>query len=73
MIIPGENFTGDDSLTGVEGAFFFFICLMSFRRNRPISPFSYAGKGFVSCKDGVVTISTTDLTENRSTAFTVAA
>jgi Predicted transcriptional regulator len=45
---------------------------MSMRRNRPISPFSYAGKGFVSCKDGIVTISTTDLTENRSTAFTVA-
>ena len=45
---------------------------MSIRRNRPISPFSYAGKGFVSCKDGIVTISTTDLTENRSTAFTVA-
>lgn len=45
---------------------------MSIRRNRPISPFSYAGKGFVSCKDGVITISTTDLTENRSTAFTVA-
>ena len=45
---------------------------MSFRRNRPISPFSYAGKGFVSCKDGIVTISTTDQTESRSTAFTVA-
>lgn len=45
---------------------------MSIRRNRPISPFSYAGKGFVSCKDGLVTISTTDQTENRSTAFTVA-
>ena len=45
---------------------------MSIRRNRPISPFSYAGKGFVSCKDGIVTISTTDQTENRSTAFTVA-
>ena len=45
---------------------------MSFRRNRPISPFSYAGKGFVSCKDGIVTISTTDLTENRSVAFSVA-
>lgn len=45
---------------------------MNIRRNRPISPFSYAGKGFVSCKDGIVTISTTDQTENRSTAFTVA-
>lgn len=45
---------------------------MSIRRNRPISPFSYAGKGFVSCKDGIVTISTTDLTENRSVAFSVA-
>lgn len=45
---------------------------MNMRRNRPISAFSYAGKGFVSCKDGTVTISTTDLTENRSTAFTVA-
>ena len=45
---------------------------MNIRRNRPISPFSYAGKGFVSCKDGLVTISTTDQTENRSTAFTVA-
>ena len=45
---------------------------MSFRRNRPISPFFYAGKGFVSCKDGIVTISTTDLTENRSVAFSVA-
>ena len=45
---------------------------MNYRRNRPISPFSYAGKGFVSCKDGIVTISTTDLTENRSVAFAVA-
>ena len=45
---------------------------MNTRRNRPISPFSYAGKGFVSCKDGVVTISSTDLTENRAIAFTVA-
>ena len=45
---------------------------MNIRRNRPISPFSYAGKGFVSCKDGIVTISTTDLTENRSVAFAVA-
>ncbi len=45
---------------------------MNYRRNRPISPFSYAGKGFVSCKDGIVTISTTALTENRSVAFAVA-
>ena len=45
---------------------------MNMRRNRPISPFYYAGKGFVSCKDGIVTISTTDLTENRAIAFTVA-
>ena len=45
---------------------------MNLRRNRPISPFSYAGKGYVSCKDGIVTISTTDLTENRSVAFSVA-
>ena len=45
---------------------------MNIRRNRPISPFYYAGKGFVSCKDGIVTISTTDLTENRAIAFTVA-
>jgi len=45
---------------------------MNYRRNRPITPFSYAGKGFVSCKDGIVTISTTDLTENRSVAFAVA-
>ena len=33
--------------------------------------FSYAGKGFVSCKDGVVTIATTDQTENKAVAFTV--
>ena len=45
---------------------------MSLRRNRPLSPFSFAGKGFVSCKDGIVTISTTDLMENRSVAFAVA-
>ena len=45
---------------------------MNMRRNRPISPFFHAGKGFVSCKEGIVTISTTDLTENRATAFTVA-
>jgi len=37
-----------------------------------MSPFFYAGKGFVSCKDGIVTISTTDLMENRSVAFAVA-
>jgi len=44
---------------------------MNMRRNRPISAFSYAGKGFVSCKDGTVTISTTDLTENRSVPWTM--
>lgn len=33
--------------------------------------FSYAGKGFVSCKDGVVTIATTDQTENKAVAFTL--
>ena len=33
--------------------------------------FSYAGKGFVSCKDGVVTIATTDRTENKAVAFTL--
>ena len=38
---------------------------------KAIPSFSYAGKGFVSYRDGVVTIATTDQTENRAVAFSV--
>ena len=45
---------------------------MSTRRYKAIPSFTFSGKGFVSCRDGVASISLTDQTENRSTAFTVA-
>ena len=37
-----------------------------------IPSFTYAGRGFVSLKDGNLTIGLTDQTENRASAFTVA-
>lgn len=42
------------------------------RQIRAIPSFSFSGKGFVSLREGVVTIANTDLRENRSTAFTLA-
>lgn len=45
---------------------------MTTRRYKAIPSFTFAGKGFVSCRDGVASISLMDQTENRSIAFTVA-
>ena len=45
---------------------------MSTRRFKAIPSFTYSGKGFVSCRDGVASIALTDQTENRSIAFAVA-
>ena len=39
---------------------------------KAIPSFTYAGRGFVSLKDGNLTIGLTDQTENRASAFTVA-
>ena len=39
---------------------------------KTIPSFTYAGRGFVSLKDGNLTIGLTDQTENRASAFTVA-
>ena len=45
---------------------------MTTRQLRAIPSFTYAGKGFVSLRDGIVTIATTDQTENCATAYTLA-
>ena len=45
---------------------------MTTKRYKAIPSFTFAGKGFVSCRDGVASIALTDQTENRSVAFAVA-
>ena len=44
---------------------------MTIRPIQGIPSFTYAGKGFVSCRNGIITISNTNQSENLSTAFTV--
>ena len=44
---------------------------MTIRPLQGIPTFTFAGKGYVSCRNGIVTISNTKQTENLSTAFTV--
>ena len=45
---------------------------MTTKQLKAIPSFTYSGKGFVSLRNGIVTIATTDQTENCSTAFTLA-